>query len=58
MTDIEELKGIASELAAMKGRFVKGNGELFLRTDDQASFSALEAEARSILGSESAQSLA
>ncbi|WP_336490596.1 hypothetical protein [Methylobacterium nigriterrae] len=49
MTDLDELKGMANELASMKGRFVEGNGEWFLRTDDQARFSALEAEARSIL---------
>lgn len=50
MTDVDDLNSLASELRSMRGQFIEGNGELFLDTHDEARFSALEAEARTILG--------
>lgn len=49
MTDIDDLKGMIAELAAMKLRFIRGSSELYLGTEDQARFAALQAEARAIL---------
>ncbi|MBR0848807.1 hypothetical protein JQ543_13725 [Bradyrhizobium diazoefficiens] len=51
MTDADELSSIADRLAQMKKRFIEGNTELFLRSEDQSEFTALVTEAKSIMGS-------
>lgn len=44
-----ELRELAAEMDTLRAKFVKGNGELFLRTEDEATFKRLYLESKAIL---------
>jgi hypothetical protein len=47
-----ELRELAAEMDKLRSKFVKGNSELFLRTEDEATFKRLYLESKAILDEE------